>query len=58
MFVQVIVGLETSGGPPPRNADGVDPGAEQSPIRRIGKGLTLMRVVTVMFLTVINGHVR
>jgi hypothetical protein len=58
MFAQVIVGLGAKPGGavrrPEAAAGGRFPYATQAP----GKGLTLMHVVTVGFLTVINGHVR
>jgi hypothetical protein len=58
MFAQVIVGL--GAGPDARvgRPEESTGGRFECRVEASGNGLTLMRVVTVGFLTVINGHVR
>ena len=58
MFAQVIVGLDRTGTADTYSRNGA-PGARfEYATEAPENGLTLMRVVTVGFLTVTNGHVR
>jgi hypothetical protein len=58
MFAQVIVGLERTGTADTDGRNGPPEARFEYATEAPENGLTLMRVVTVGFLTVINGHVR